>query len=169
MVTNVGFGDNSIIVSATDNGIGSVLAEVYDLTPASTFNSTTPRLVNIAVLKQLNSGFTLGFVVAGTTTETVLIRAVGPGLSAAGITSGTVANPALALFSGTTQIDSNAGWGGTAVLTAAMSAAGAFAIPPTSKDAALLETLQPGAYTVQISGAPGNSGLVIAEVYEVPQ
>jgi hypothetical protein len=49
-----------------------------------------------------------------------------------------------------------------------MSGVGAFAVPDDSRDAVLLTTLQPGQYSVQISGGAGGSGLVLVEVYEVP-
>ena len=49
-----------------------------------------------------------------------------------------------------------------------MAQVGAFAIPASSRDAALLATLQPGSYSVQVSAPAGTGGLVIAEVYEVP-
>ena len=45
---------------------------------------------------------------------------------------------------------------------------GAFGLPAASKDAALLVTLQPGAYTAQVSGAAGTTGVALVEVYEVP-
>jgi hypothetical protein len=84
------------------------------------------------------------------------------------VASGFVADPRLALFAGTTKINESDDWGGTSTLTAAMAQVGAFAIPAASKDAALLATLQPGSYSVQVSAPAGAGGLVIAEVYEVP-
>jgi hypothetical protein len=98
----------------------------------------------------------------------VLVRAVGPGLAAVGVTSGFVADPRLALFAGSTKINESDDWGGTAALASAMAQVGAFAIPASSRDAALLATLQPGSYSVQVSAPAGTGGLVIAEVYEVP-
>ena len=41
--------------------------------------------------------------------------------------------------------------------------AGAFALQPGSKDAAVLATLPGGAYTVQVTG--GNAGTALLEVY----
>jgi hypothetical protein len=45
---------------------------------------------------------------------------------------------------------------------------GAFALPAGSKDAALVATLPPGAYTVQVTGVGGTTGNALVEVYEVP-
>jgi hypothetical protein len=161
-------GGYSIRVTGNGGATGTVIAELYDSTPSNAFTSTTPRLINVSVLKQIGSGFTVGFVIGGATPRTVLVRAVGPGLAAVGVTSGFVADPRLALFAGSTKINESDDWGGTAALAAAMAQVGAFAIPASSRDAALLATLQPGSYSVQVSAPAGTGGLVIAEVYEVP-
>jgi hypothetical protein len=42
---------------------------------------------------------------------------------------------------------------------------GAFALPNPSKDSALLLTLAPGAYTVQVTSAGGNAGIALFEAY----
>jgi len=42
---------------------------------------------------------------------------------------------------------------------------GAFPLPSGSADSAVLLTLQPGAYTVQITSAKGNSGIALFEAY----
>jgi hypothetical protein len=59
-------------------------------------------------------------------------------------------------------------WLGTAELTAAFASVGAFALPATSKDAALLMTLPPGQYSAQVSGVNNTTGTALVEVYEVP-
>ena len=45
---------------------------------------------------------------------------------------------------------------------------GAFALPANSRDAALLVTLEPGAYTAQVSGVGNTAGVALVEIYEVP-
>jgi hypothetical protein len=161
--------DNSVQVSATDRGIGKVIAEIYDATPAATFTSTTPRLLNVSVRKHLGTGLTAGFVLGGASPTRVLIRAVGPGLAAFGV-EGTVADPQLTLFnSASARIDSNDNWSGTPALTAAFAAVGAFALPSaTSRDAALVTTLAPGNYTVAVTGVANTTGTALVEIYEVP-
>ena len=67
-----------------------------------------------------------------------------------------------------TIIGENSDWGGTAELTAAFASVGAFVLPATSKDAALLVTLPPGNYSVQVSGVSNTTGVALVEVYEVP-
>ena len=156
-------------VSATGNGTGDVLAEIYDATPGASFTTTTPRLVNVSVLKHLGSGLTVGFVVGGVSSRNILIRAVGPTLGNAPFNvGGTVSDPQLALFAGSTRMNENNDWGGTPALTTAFATVGAFALPAGSRDAALMATLSPGSYSVQVSGVGGTTGLAIVEIYEVP-
>ncbi len=50
----------------------------------------------------------------------------------------------------------------------AASAVGAFALPSGSRDAALLLTIAPGAYTAQISGVGNTTGVALVEIYDVP-
>jgi septal ring-binding cell division protein DamX len=48
-----------------------------------------------------------------------------------------------------------------------MSAVGAFALTAASADSAMVLTLPPGTYTVQVSGAAAATGVALAEVYEL--
>jgi len=160
--------DNSVRVSAAGSGTGAVIAEIYDATPAASFTTATPRLINVSVRKHLGSGLTMGFVVGGATPAKVLVRGIGPTLGAFGV-PGTVVDPQLTLFnSSSVKIGENNDWAGTAELTAAFANVGAFALPATSKDAALLVTLAPGNYTAQVNGVNGTTGVALVEVYEVP-
>ena len=171
-VFNAGVASGSYTVQVGNVGaVGGtvVIAEIYDATPAASFGATTPRLVNVSVLKQIGTGATLtaGFVIGGATARTVLVRAVGPALAAFGV-GGAMADPKLELFSGQTVIAANDNWGGDAQLTATGTAVGAFGIAnAASKDAILLVTLAPGSYTAQVSGV-GGGGTALVEVYEVP-
>jgi hypothetical protein len=54
----------------------------------------------------------------------------------------------------------------TAALISAATETGAFALDVGSKDAALLVTLSPGAYTIMINGPAGATGAAMIEVYE---
>ena len=168
---NVAAGDNSVKVSPVGNLSGQVIAEIYDGTPEANFTATTPRLVNVSVLKNIGTSLTAGFVIRGNGSRTVLIRAIGPTLGAAPFNvPGVVADPQLTLFnSAGDRAGENDNWGGTAALSAAFTAVGAFQLAgPTSRDAALLATLAPGNYTVQVSGVGNTTGTALVEVYEVP-
>lgn len=45
---------------------------------------------------------------------------------------------------------------------------GAFFFPDASPDAAVIINLTPGAYTAQVSGVGGTTGVALIEVYELP-
>ena len=114
---------------------------------------------------------TSGFTISGATSKTVLIRASGPILSSFNIPSilPVMLDPVINVFSGSTVIASNKGWGGDPAISAAASTVGAFAFTNlTSADSALLITLAAGNYTVQVSSATGVAGTTLIEVYEVP-
>ena len=154
------------------SGGGVALAEVYDASIAGA--SGPAHLVNIAGRAQVNTGddvLIAGFVVSGGGPKTVLIRGLGPRLSALGVT-GSLASPRLELHQRIDDQDSvlaaNSGWGGGADLVALFAQLGATALPDaTSKDAALLVTLQPGVYSAVVSGVSGATGVALVEVYEV--
>ena len=170
---NITTRDNSVSVSAASGGTGLVIAEIYDATLANAFTLATPRLINVSVRKHLGTGLTVGFVLGGGAPTTVLIRAVGPTLGAFGVLD-TVTDPQLTLIRGgdTTPLATNDNWAATPALatslTAAFASVGAFGLPPTSKDAALVVTLPPGSYSVQVSGVANTTGVALVEVYEVP-
>jgi hypothetical protein len=153
----------------TSNGI--VLAEIYDVSPGAAFTGGTPRLVNVSARTRSGAGANVliaGFVIAGPTPKTVVIRGIGPTLGVFGVT-GVLNDPKLELFDGATvKIQENDNWGGTAPLTTAFEAVGAFRLDPASRDAALLATLPPGSYTVQVTGVGGALGVALVEIYDVP-
>jgi hypothetical protein len=109
-----------------------------------------------------------GFVIEGTAPRTVLIRADGPVLSAYGVPS-PLPDPVLTVYNSSgAVIATNSGWAtnsNPATISTAANQVGAFALPNSSPDSALLLTLLPGAYTAQITSAKGNSGTVLFEAY----
>jgi hypothetical protein len=169
ILANLAGSDHSARVSATGKTIGTVLAELYDATPVESYDPTGRRLVNASVLREMGTGFTMGFVLGGVGSRRLLIRAVGPGLVPLGV-AGAAANPRVSLFrAGTsTPIEGNDDWGGATGLAEVFASVGAFALPPGSKDSALIATLPPGSYTAQVSGVDNTTGIALAEVYEVP-
>ena len=151
-------------IQARGTGAGVVLVEAYDL---GTGNS--PRMINVSARNQVGTGDNIliaGFNVAGTGTKQLLIRAVGPTLADFGVT-GTLVDPKLELYSGAgVKITENDNW--APALGPTFTAVGAFQLTGGSRDAALLATLEPGSYTVQVSGVGGGTGEALVEVYEVP-
>jgi uncharacterized protein (DUF1800 family) len=129
-----------------------------------------PRLVNLSTRGQAGAGnnaMITGFVIAAGAPKTVLIRAVGPGLSAS--LPNTLANPALTLYQSlngaSTVIATNDDW--LPADAATMQSVGAFALASPSFDAALVRTLDPGVYSAIVTGTATASNLAMVEVYEV--
>jgi hypothetical protein len=171
LLENLQGGPYTAQVSGQSNDSGVALAEVYDETPAADYTPSSPRLVNISARVVVGTGGNIliaGFAIGGSTSRTMLIRASGPALVPFGV-PGTLPDPQLGLYSGSTLLDGNSGWGGNADIASAAAAVGAFAWSnPSSNDSAILVTLPPGAYTAQVSGASGDTGVALVEVYEVP-
>ncbi len=133
-------------------------------------SADSPRLSNISTRGPVGTGADImiaGLVIGPGTPETVLIRAVGPALVPFGV-SGVLTAPILSLYdSAGNLLQSNQGWGSGNATAQIMSSAGAFALPAGSADSALAATLPAGAYTAQVSGAGGSTGVALLEVYEV--
>ena len=92
---------------------------------------------------------------------------MGPTLATYNVT-GALAQPSLTVYDSTGKsVASNTVWGGGSTLSTAMTQVGAFALPSTSADSAVLVTLPAGAYTVQVSGVNGTTGNALVEIYEV--
>jgi hypothetical protein len=162
-------------VAGESGDTGDALAEVYDATPAGTYTLASPRLVNLAARVDVGTGSNAlfaGFVIGGNTSLTVLIRASGPAIAVAPFNvGGTLPDPELTLQNPSTQavIATNDKWGGNSEISTEATAVHAFAwSDPSSADSALLITLPPGAYTAAATGASGDTGVAIVEVYEVP-
>ena len=159
--------------TAEVNGVGRTtgvaLIEVYDADGAL----PAGRLANTSVRARVGVDAEIlipGLTIRGAAPRTILIRAAGPALAGFGV-AGALAAPVLKLFSGQQELAANTRWTtapNLAELRAATTATGAFTFAETSADSALLVTLAPGGYTIQISGAGRTSGVALVEVYEVP-
>jgi len=150
---------------------GVALIEAYDVAPVS---GAAP-LINLSARTRAGTGAEVliaGFVVSGSEPKRLLIRGVGPGLTPLGVT-GVLADPQLAVYRQGASVallqndDWNAASGGAAIAAAATQV-GSFALGANSKDAALLGVFEPGAYTAQVSGVGGTTGVALLEVYDVP-
>lgn len=131
-------------------------------------------LTNVSLRASAGGGATsiAGFVITGPTPRAVLVRAVGPGLSAFGVT-GFLADPKLSVPKAGPPLDVGDQWqehGATDAIRAVESVTGAFPLATGSADAALiLPALSPGAYTVHVDSATaGQAGEVLIEVYLLP-
>ncbi|MEY2878451.1 MAG: hypothetical protein RLZZ15_831, partial [Verrucomicrobiota bacterium] len=164
-------GNYTAQVSGVGGTTGLAIIEAYD---ADTLANDTARAINISTRGQVGTGanqLIAGFVIDGASSRRVLIRAVGPALAAFGLT-GTLAAPRLELRNNRGLLHSTAAaWGlqpNADEIRAAFAAAGAFALADGSTDSAMVVTLLPGAWTVQVSGANNTTGLALIEVYALP-
>ena len=154
-------------------GSGVALAEIYDANPNP--NADYQRLVNISTRGEAGIGENVligGFIITGNSPKKVLVRGIGPGLAAFGLTA-TLDNPLLRVYRGGELVGENDNWSAVpaeAIATAQVARdTGAFALASGSKDAAVILTLMPGAYTGQVSPADGTRpGTALVEIYELP-
>ena len=150
-------------------------ATVVTVGPTIAPNFGGSRLANLSCRAGAGTGASTliaGFVVGGSDVSgsvPLLVRASGPSLTSFGVT-GILPDPKLQLYTGgqpPTVIASDSGWAGSSAISSVAAAVGAFAwTVPTSLYSALTESLAPGAYTANVSGASGDSGVALVEVYD---
>jgi hypothetical protein len=142
-------------------------------TPVATPTPTsTPeaQAINLSTRMRVQTGDNVGiggFIVTGTTAKHLLLRAIGPSLTQAGVPDA-LADPVLELHGPggfTTITDDN--WRDDPVQEAAIIATG---IPPTNDlESAIDATLSPAAYTAVVKGKNNSSGVALVEVYDLSQ
>jgi len=132
--------------------------------------SPTPatQTLNLSTRMRVQTGDNVGiggFIITGSTPKHVLLRGIGPSLAASGIPN-TLANPTLDLRdSAGVRILANDNWRDTQ--QAEIMATG---IPPTNDlEAAIVQTLAPGNYTVILRGMGMTSGVGLVEIYNLDQ
>jgi glucuronoarabinoxylan endo-1,4-beta-xylanase len=153
-------------VRGHDTATGIALVEIYDADGRS-----DPGLINISTRSAVGSGDGVpigGFVLSGGAARTVVIRATGPTLHKSFGLSGVLSDPVIELRSqGRTEVIATSDdW--SASLAPHFANVGAFPWPIDSKDAAIVTTLEPGAYSVVVRGKGTATGLVLIEVYAEP-
>lgn len=162
------FGHSGIDPNAdADGDAESNLAEYRNGTNpadgASVVHSARP--LNIATrLRVLDNANVLigGFIITGSEPKSVIIRGLGPSLTASGVT-GTLADTMLELHDDSGTIANNDDWKDSQ--TAAIQNTGI--APGDDRESAILRTLAPGAYTVVLSGKGGTTGVGLVEVYDL--
>jgi hypothetical protein len=169
MLLNVDRGAHTAQVAGAAGTTGIGLIELYDANPLD----LSSRLTNISARAHVEGGsgvLIAGFVIRGGIPKTVLIRGVGPTLTQFGL-EGVLADPKLALYSGSNILYENDDWNSgpnSSRIVSVSGTVGAFSLPDNSKDSVLLVELEPGDYTAQLSGANGSTGIALIEVYDVP-
>ena len=122
--------------------------------------------VNISTRMVVETGDNIligGFIVYGTGQKKIAVRAMGPSLTAAGV-SGTLSDPILELRDAAGNIVlSNDNW--RSAQQDAIIAAGV--APASDLESALIVTIDPGAYTAIVRGVGNVTGVGLVEVYDV--
>ncbi|HEX2851974.1 MAG TPA: DUF1800 family protein [Opitutaceae bacterium] len=172
-------GAYSAQVSGVGATTGVAIVEAYEV------DAGTARLNAISTRAQVGTGDAVlipGIAIsAGSGTRRFIVRAAGPGLAAffpgAFPPGATLADPTISVVNLSTGavVASNDDWGTPvgplaydgAALAAAFPQSGMFPLPAGSKDAALIADFAPGAYTVQVSGVAGTTGIANVEVYDI--
>ncbi|MDX2187250.1 MAG: glycosyl hydrolase family 28-related protein [Opitutaceae bacterium] len=159
-------GSYTMVVTSSDGSSGIVLGEIYDLNPAS----STCRLSNIAARAMMKDGDQkpiIGFAVAGSNSQRVLLRAAGPSLRSFQV-SDALRDPILTLHDSNDgrKLVANDDWTANATsIRAGSSTVGAFPLVEGSFDAALVTELSPGRYSAVVDTKNGEMGIVLVEAY----
>jgi hypothetical protein len=153
-------GAYTAVVHGANNGIGIAVVEAYDLDA-----DKSSKLANISTRGFVQTGDNVmigGFIWGGGTgASTVVIRGIGPSLSAFGITN-PLLDPMIELHNTNgTLIDSNDNW---RTNQGVIEATG---LQPgnDAESALLLSSPAPGAYTITLRGTNGGTGVGVVEAY----
>jgi hypothetical protein len=130
-----------------------------------------PRLANIAtrgrVLSGTNDVLIAGFAIQGPGNKTVVVRARGPSLAAAGV-SNPLTNPTISVYwqapNPPMQLATNDDWQQSEHASIIQSIGLA---PADSSESAVLLSLGPGLYSAIVDGIGNGTGVAIVEVFEV--
>ena len=155
-------GQYTAALAGKDGGIGNGLIEVYDL--ASGNSSTLANLSTRGFVGTADNAMIGGVIVGSGEHPIVVLRALGPTLTAAGI-SGPLLDPTIELFDQNgTMLDSNDEWreGQSQALIATELA------PSDDHEAALVAFLAPGNYTAVVRGKDNSTGVALVEAYRLP-
>ena len=154
-------GNYGVTVSNSNGPLGASAAALAIRTDA--------RLANIAARGHVGEDDEVlisGFVTRGEGVKKILARAVGPTLGTQFGVAGALAAPKITLYRGSSVIDSNSAWGGSAAVAAAFTAVGAFPLPAASADAAILTNLGAANYSAAVTAPRGQQGVALIEVYD---
>jgi hypothetical protein len=156
-------GAYTAVVSATNNGTGVGLVEVYDLDP-----SAAAKLGNISTRAFVSTGNDIviaGFILGNNSgADRVVVRGIGPSLTSSGV-SNPLANPTLELRNNNgTLLVANNDWQDDSLQAAELMSAGL--APADNLESGIAATLPPGLYTALLAGLNNGTGVGVIEVYD---
>ncbi len=156
-------GTFQVTLSAT-NVVGTTTAPLT-LTIATSVDP--PRLRNISTRGLILTGDNVligGFIIPSGQPKTVILRAIGPSLTNSGV-SNALADPVLELHEPDGTVVTNDNWMDSQA--AEIEATGI--APQDARESAIVETLDPGAYTLIVSGKNDTTGVGLVEAYDLDQ
>ncbi|MEO5719108.1 MAG: matrixin family metalloprotease, partial [Chthoniobacterales bacterium] len=155
---------SELFILQPDDIAGAVA--LYGAPPNAPSPSGHGQVVQISTRGRVGTGDEVmigGFIIQGTATKKVLVRAIGPSLGANGV-AGALYNPALELHDSTgALLQSNDDWASTQEQEISDTGLA----PTNSRESAILLDLPPGGYTAIVSGAAGGGGVALVEVYDL--
>lgn len=133
-------------------------------------DAPTSKLANASIRATSGSGnetLIAGFAVTGEDEKPVLVRALGPTLSALGV-SGAMSDPSLTVIAGGEVAAANNDWADAAnpSLVETFNRVGAFNLDPSSRDAVTIVNGRPGSYTAQVAAKDARGGVALIELYD---
>jgi len=157
-------GNYTAIVRGINSSTGVALFEVYDLD-----NKPPPsQLANLSTRGPVQTGDNVmigGFIVTGSTPTNVLVRAIGPSLTAFGLTDA-LADPLIELHDGQGNlIMANDNWQQDSLQATQIQATGL--APGNALESAIFTNLSEGNYTAIVRGANSNTGVGLVEVFNL--
>ena len=153
-------GSYTTVVEGVSGSAGVALVEAYDITPADSRVGNISTRGDITFAGDVMVG---GFIIGGSDSTQVIVRALGPSLAPFGIAN-PLPNPALEIYdSNGAQVAANDDWRSTQAQE--IQATG---LPPTNnRESAIVTTLGPGNYTAVVHDAGQGSGIGLVEVYNL--
>lgn len=155
-------GSYSAVVHGKGNSRGVALFELYNLDRAQ------GSVVNISTRGRVETGDEVmigGFIIGGSTATKVIVRAIGPSLIGEGVPDALL-DPTLELYdSDGTQVAANDNWSSTQENAIAATTLA----PRDPREAAMVKTLAPGAYSAVVRGQNDSTGVALFEVYALGQ
>jgi hypothetical protein len=158
IIADLAPGSYTAVVRGLGNTVGTGVVDAYDLSAAS-----PAKLANIATRGLIQPGDKLmiaGFIVQTAPVKAV-IRAIGPSLSAFGITNALADTTLQLRDQNGTIVRENDDW-----RTDQEQELINTGLQPTNDlEAALVQTIPPGQYTAQVRGKPETTGIGVVQVY----
>jgi hypothetical protein len=164
---HIGVDPNADADGDGETNIGEYRARTNPLDPNSVFHSARQLNISTRMRVLTNENVLIGgFIVTGTDLKKIMIRGIGPSLTAFGV-PGALQNPILELHDNTgATITTNDNWKDAP--NASDIAASGLA-PSNDLESAILQTLVPASYTVIVRGVGGTTGVGLVEAYDLGQ